>query len=729
MSKPVAHDLRACLASGLTLAVIAAWGPLGGVTSAFAQARPTAVAVDLGGASIAVDGRLDDAAWARAPVNGGFVERSPTPRATPPVDTRFRVLFDRDAIYVAVEMDLLEGETPRALALSRDSFDIYSDDAITLKIDVARDRRTTLGFAVNPANTQLDYVAVENGAQMRREFDAVWESATTIRSDAWVAEFRIPVAALGLPPEDGDRVLGFNVTRDHNRRFATDDWAHLPPEFGAFAALHYGDLVGLAGLAGGHSLQIIPYLAVTVPDDRATWEPLAAEAVALRAGADLRLRIASDVWSELTVLTDFAQIDLDDQIVNLDRFSLFLPESRPFFLTGLDLFELGERGEAQLFFSRRIGLDDAGNERPLYSGLKVYGHEGAIGFGLLDVMTGTPTENLAVSRVRVNFSDHANVGIMTTTRNDIESRDASYGVGLDAALRGLDDRLELTGAWAAATDGELVVENRMLGQARLRYQGEHLQPSLRGLYVEDHFDPGLGFVQRQGIARTQATLPVVLRTHELGLDSVTLTGDGTLDLDDELRARLGSRSEGSLALSWPAVEVSATLGHGEDVVEDPFTLAGRATIPVGRYQGVRARYSLSASSQRNPYGTISYEARSGFFGGFLHGVDVSTGVAFGAHLKLSLGAALAFIDLPAQAPLRTATVNTVLAIAPSTVWGVDLIFQLNSADETTIGLARLRYRYLPGSDIFLVYRQDVDYQGHYHGRTTLKLTYWWDAML
>src|SRR5262245_24963960 len=126
----------------------------------------------------------------------------------------------------------------------------------------------------------------------------------------------------------------------------------MPPEFGAMAVVHYGELRGITGIGGGRPLAAIPFVlarAGALPGDRAGG--------ARKAGGDLKLRIGADAWAELTVFTDFAQVDLDDPVVNLDRFPLFLPEKRPFFLSGLEVFQFGSTGAAQLFFSRRIGLD------------------------------------------------------------------------------------------------------------------------------------------------------------------------------------------------------------------------------------------------------------------------------------------------------------------------------------------------------------------------------------
>lgn len=152
-------------------------------------AEPSLEALRVEDGAIAADGRLDEPAWARAPVGGGFVERSPRSGAVPPVATEVRVLHDHEALYVGVTMSLLPGETPRALEMTRDDTEIWSDDAVTIKFDVQRDRRSTVGFAVNAAGAQIDFVALDSGRSFRLEYDALWECGTTTTlREPWTSE-------------------------------------------------------------------------------------------------------------------------------------------------------------------------------------------------------------------------------------------------------------------------------------------------------------------------------------------------------------------------------------------------------------------------------------------------------------------------------------------------------------------------------------------------------------
>ena len=689
-----------------------------------AQAHPR------GEAEIHIDGRLSEPIWAEAPESSGFVERQPTPRATPPVDTRFRVLYDGSALYVGMTMDLLPGEEPRALELRRDSFGLYSDDAVTVKIDVTHDHRTTVGFAVNPAGTQLDYIATDNGVHFRTEYDAVWESATRVEAGAWVAELRIPVAALGLSDGEGPRIFGFNVTRDHSARFATDDWSHLPPEFGPVSALHYGELRGVSDMGGGRPLSFVPYVLVRLRES--------AEHVRddeLRAGGDIRMRIAEDVWGELSVLTDFAQVDLDDEVVNLDRFPLLFPEKRPFFLSGIDVFEFADVGASRIYHSRRIGLGADGQEIPVLGGLKLYGHAGPLRFGALSVLTSEPFDASSwnVGRLRVDLGDASYVGLLLTA-GPRPTEDAlgapgepTYGLayGLDTSIRTLDDRLELAGSLAAVdrvTDGEL-----MSGYARVGYRTDVFRPGVSILRVGDRYDPPLGFVRRLGVLQTRLDLPLVFRPD--GMRSIQIAAGAGADHADELDRRLGAEAELLFDADWGALGLGASAGLHEDVVEEAFDLLGTLPIASGTYRGVSMEYRFHTSENRNPWGSLRYRGSSAFFGGVVHTVEASGGLSLGAHLRLTLTASQSVLQLPGLGDTSPLAINSTLTIAPSTDLALDVLFRVNDVAETTAGLARLRWRYLPGSDLFVVYRQDLDFRGNLVATLTLKATFRYDLLL
>ncbi|HJL00324.1 MAG TPA: DUF5916 domain-containing protein [Polyangiaceae bacterium LLY-WYZ-15_(1-7)] len=706
---------------------------------------------------IRIDGRLDEPIWEEAEEATGFVERRPLTGQPAPARTRFRVLYDPEALYVGVVCELLPGETPRGVEMTRDDFRLFSDDAISLKFDVRHDRRNTVGFATNPAGAQLDYVAVDNGTSFRREFDAVWEVATSVREGAWVAEFRIPVAALGLAPTEGARVLGFNVTRDHNHRRATYDWNAIPLEFGATSALHYGELRGMEGMAGGRPLILIPYLLGAWREGDESRPPRGSPWT-LGAGLDARVRLADDVWGELTTLTDFAQVDLDDPAVNLDRFPLFFPERRPFFLSGLDVFEFGLEAVAQPFFSRRIGLDEGRDEIPMLAGAKVYGRaplseRTSLSFGVLNALTGgdlfgdAPLTNDSVARLRLNVGEASYVGgIATVHWVDGARTRPETTAGADFRLRAAEgQRLQIDGFFAG-TFAERAAEpedemapppplesvRSAAGQLAVRWRGAAFRPSASLLWVDAEFDPAVGFVRRRGVAQANATIQYQHRTSTYGLEAVDLYLRGTQELEQDLSGSLGRNVNAELALGWVAGGyLYLRADWDEKVVREAFEVAGRE-VPAGVYRGPRVFAGFSRPDTVNPAFSIDYFGEGSYFGGVQQTVSGTFSAYASRFFRFALSGAGSFVRLPNEEPFVAATGAASFTVAPTTTLQMDGVFQINNVAGSLVTLARLRWRYVPGSDLFVVYREQRPYGGgtvERERRLTVKLTYRYDALL
>ena len=695
---------------------------------------------------IVIDGQLREPDWGAAAESGSFTERRPVVGSTPPVDTDFRVLYDADALYFGIVCELAPDERPRAVELARDNFRIFSDDSVSVKIDVRRDRRTTLGFAVNAAGAQLDYIAIDNGAQFIVQFDSVWESAVSADEHAWYAEIRIPVAALGIPPLEGDaRVMGLNVTRDHNAVRGTYDWAAMPVQLGAVAAQYYGELRGLNDLSSGRPFRAIPYLLGGYREDDPS-RFVAGTPWTLSAGGDLLFRLGERTFSQITVLTDFAEVDLDSPAINLNRFALFFPERRPFFLTGLDVFEFGTSGIAQPFFTRRIGLDENRQEELMLGGLKAYGRvpvgDTSINFGLLDVITGIDQPvNHGVARLRLNLGRASYVGALTTVRYRHPNR-PNVTAGADFLARMAKGKLEtsgfVTGTFNETTndEDETTIERGLAGRIAAQWNGQAFRPSAAFLWIDETFDPRMGFVRRRGITEARATLRGQHRTRRLGLEAVDVRVIGTQTLDHRLRQSLGRQARLQLDLNWiSGWGFSSSIEYFEDVVQTEFELIGN-TIAPGAYRGPIARFSLWRSSARNPGLELDYTADAAFFGGRRQTLSASVNLAITKYARLIVSGSPSFIDLPNVDPFVALTGSVNAFITPSPNLRLDATLQVNTVDQTLTTLARARWRYLPGSDIFLVYRErrpygsarsDPDLQ--LERRLILKINYRYETLL
>jgi hypothetical protein len=303
---------------------------------------------------IHLDGVLDEADWARAPVATSFTQRFPDPGKPATFQTEVRILYDDDAIYVGARMFDPHPDSIVAPMARRDPQDIYSDwfDVI---FDGYQDRRTGFRFGVNPAGTKLDVYHFNDGDD-DDAWDARWDVSTRIDSLGWTAEYRIPLSQLRFHGSATEQTWGLNFYRDVARRDEWTFWSPYPPTAPGFVS-NFGDLTGLEGLEPASPVDIVPYVSThTVTNDARTGNPLTRGTTAsTTAGADLRVGLGSALSLHGTINPDFGQVEVDPAVLNLSAVETFFPEKRPFFLEGAGIFEFGSLPvSAQFGFSRFV---------------------------------------------------------------------------------------------------------------------------------------------------------------------------------------------------------------------------------------------------------------------------------------------------------------------------------------------------------------------------------------
>jgi hypothetical protein len=475
------------------------WAQLARADSATGGA-PTLRAAPLEG-SIVIDGRMDEPAWESAPRATGFVQRAPDPGAPATERTEVRVLYGRDALYVAARLYGSPDSIAAQLA-RRDASGIYSD-WFTLLLDSDDDNRTAFAFGVNPREVKRDYVLAENGVR-DLSWDAVWEARTRVDSLGWTAELRIPLSQLRFTP--GAAAWGVNFQREIARREETAFWAPIPPDAPGFVS-RFGTLTGLSALNSPTRLEVEPYAVSRVT--RAPAEPgnpfYAPNQLSASLGADFRYGVTSSLTLTGTVNPDFGQVEADPAVVNLTAFETRFPERRPFFVEGAEIFEFELGGGGDLFYSRRIGAPPRGSvpqgaafhqlpERTTILGAAKLSGKTANGWsiGVLNALT-AEEEALYSTRdgreLRAGVEPLTHFGVARVIRDFRQGRSA-FGAILTTTHRRLDPEGTLgflpSAAYAAGVDG------------RHRFGGGNYE--LQAYAVGSHLQGGseaIGLVQRQ----------------------------------------------------------------------------------------------------------------------------------------------------------------------------------------------------------------------------------------
>ncbi len=381
--------------------------------------------------SPAIDGRLDEPVWTRAPLASAFVQAEPRQGDAATEGTDVRVVFDERYLYVGVVChDSTGADQLRVRDLRRD-FDETTDDFFGIAIDGVQDGRSAMVFRVNPRGALRDQQTVDGGLA-DVDFDAVWIARTARDERGWTAELAIPWDTLRY--REGHGTWNVNFQRMHRRKNESSGWSPWPRVMQPFRMDYAGRLTGLEPPPPGRNLRLQPYVLGDATRTDTSGGRLDREQAEI--GTDLKWAVTSNTVLDLTVNPDFGQTDVDRQVVNLTRFSVFFPERRQFFLENRGVFFTGNGGRFEPFFSRRIGLDDAGGPIPINAGARVTMRSAGHAFGALAASQGgdgTESE-FGVVRYVKNFSGQNRLGGIVAARRDRDG-ESNVVAGVDGFWR------------------------------------------------------------------------------------------------------------------------------------------------------------------------------------------------------------------------------------------------------------------------------------------------------
>ncbi|HEX8109024.1 MAG TPA: DUF5916 domain-containing protein, partial [Kofleriaceae bacterium] len=668
-------------------------------------------AMPRGPAPLRIDGKLDEPAWATAKPAGDFFRRWPT-EGWPSQPTTFRVLYDDQALYFGIVSILAPGEKPRITNLKRDAVTrFWYDDNVQLEIDVAHGKQDLMLFGVNAAGVQLDAMQLDNGRQFVIEWDAQWESASHVEGNVWTVEIKIPASELGGLSRLA--TIGINVVRNDMMLAETHSWSLIPQGLPLEHTPLYGELHGTdVGthtplVAEAYVLGAAPGLADTLNTHDRDY--------GAKAGLDLRTRLGASTFVEASVLTDFAQVELDNQQLNLDRFALFYPEKRDFFLSGLDVFNFGRAGIAQPLFTRTIGLDANGDIERVWGGLKAYRRNDRFSFGLLDVVTAetanSPLTNWAAGRARVRVGDATSIGVLGTLKQPLTQGTSApaatenFTAGADFESR-FTDRATASGFGSVSATPDTTNPHGVLAGGDLSVGGDVFGPKLSLLYVSRHYDSQTGFVARTDIASIDGLLPVRYFFANERIRALELDVTGGVTTDAAIRhletgyvsGYVTAETTGSIKpyVSWRALH---------DVVSDDFALSPALTVHAGTYRSVTGVMGVSTTFPAMVLLDLSYSPTTGFFGGERQSISESLSAPLGQHVLVVENATGAWVKLGDQHDFLY-VVNGELDLRASRQLGLEMLATYDSVKAAFQGQARLRWDPIAGTSVFLVYRDD-----------------------
>lgn len=648
----------------------------------------------------------------------------PTFGGEPSERTEFRVVHDGRYLYFACWNFFEDASRIQDFSLERNQVGWDSDNC-GIFLDTLNDEENALVFMTWPSGNRTDF-ALTNDAQspMNTDWNSFWDVVVTGDERGWFAEFRIPFSSLLLQADGGQVVMGASFSRNLSWNNERITHPSVAPGFGVFSFARPSQMrkVVLEGVERERPVYLTPYSLAgggfrhVLNGARTSWER-DSENVG-EVGLDLKAALSSNLTLDLTFNTDFAQIEADDQQVNLSRFSLFFPEKRRFFQERTANFDFSLGGQDRLFHSRRMGLAD-GRPVRIYGGARLVGRVGEWDVGLLNMQTGEselqPSENQGVLRVRRRvLNANSYVGGIVTSR---VASGGGYNVlyGGDAILRVADrDYLALT--WTQSFDdrvddsAEGVVRplDRALFRVHLERRGEdQFNYSLDVSRAGEAFEPGLGFLRRGGTEKFEGDLGYgwrpgpesALLRYNVAIEGAAFrrNRDGTLETFE-----LGFRS---LVETRGAHQLTLTVPFRRENLARGFSLPAGAGVPEGVYTFVQGRLQYRAPPRWVFRPSVTIEGGS-FFDGRQVSVTFGPNWSPSKHLSISGNYRVDHVRFSARDQRFTAHVAQLRTeVMVSNALSAAAFVQYNSAGRLAVANVRLRYNPREGNDLFIVWNE------------------------
>ena len=688
-----------------------------------------------------IDGVLDEAVWASANLVDQFVQQEPR-EGQPGTDrTEVRVLYDKGRLFIGVRAFASLPVT--ATEMRRDADRLFDEDNFQVIVDTFHDSRNAYMFLTTPLGAKLEQQVFDEGegggrgttANINRNWDGVWDVAATILPDGWTAEIAIPFSTVRFVPKD-PQVWGVNFQRHVRRKNETVMWAPIPKAYTLTKVSLAGELQGLSGISRGLDLRLKPFFVGGARDVQLS--PVSGATDAIHdVGLDARYGVTAGLNLDLTLNTDFAQVEVDEQQVNLTRFGLFYPEKRDFFLENSNFFTMGTGSaftsapvQTDLFFSRRIGLSAAGTPLPILGGVRLAGKSGKNNIGVLDIQTdaafGKPADNFLVGRYSRDVFKRSRVGAIFINKDTLGgSTHFNRTMGVDAVLAP-SANLQIN-SYLAKTETPGQDGQDMAFYGRIAYRDPKWNVWLNYLDVQKNFNAEAGFVQRTGIRTTKAYFGPTPRpkTGNVKLFEPMYVLTYTTDQTNRMIGRQHHYMLGTTLRddSFINVIVQQTL----DVLDQPFRIRPTVVIPAGSYQMNELMLTYNTSPGRRLYQRLTVSPNQ-FYDGTRLTVTAAAGIRASSRFATEIQYNRNDVKMPwGNFLVNLSTLRVDYTFSPRMT--IRSLTQYNTSTHEISNNVRFNLIYRPGSDLYVVFNDlsqtglPADIFGKKDRQLVVKMTY------
>ena len=662
--------------------------------------------------AIEIDGHLNELDWIQAQVIDDFTQQFPDEGQPTTQRTEVRMLYDTEKLYIGFECYDSEPEKIVANEMRRDG-QLWQNDNVYIMLDTYGDKRQCFFFRTNPLGARSDTAVTGGGENLNGSWDCIWEAAGRQHDQGWTVEIAIPFNQLRFKNSDS-MVWGVNFGRNIARLNQTTQWIPVPQSQswpGTYHPIYQGKLTGLQGIASPSYFDVKPYLLGGLGRtlDAGDWQQTTERDL----GLDMKYGITSNLTLDLTLNTDFAQVEADQEEVNLTRFSLFFPERRDFFLEGIGLFEFGAGvggfgpPPLSVFYSRRIGIEDEKEVR-LLGGGKLTGKIGDYSVGALNMTTAasedTPLTNFSVLRMQRDILSDSTLGFILTNRQRDFGQTYHRNGGIDLFLRPHDQwrmHAMTVGSWSPNPD-----ERDLAWYLSNDWRNKHFHVNASYLDIGPQFTSEMGFMHRRDIRSLMLRTDYKRQIGRYGVRETGATLSGGYLLDHGNTTIGWDVGVGADLIRFSDDGISLDFRRSFDRVDEAFTI-GDAEIPAGDYEMNQVSLRTFTETSR-PFSVFGRAGYADYFHGNRVGFSIDGQWRLTYQLALETRYQRNWIDLPETELFTTNVVGARVSYALNTGFFTKLYTQWNDSAQRASANFLINYIYRPGSDFYFVYDQAWD---------------------
>lgn len=695
--------------------------------------------------SIAIDGELNEADWKNAEVIDEFVQIEPHAGEPNSEPMEVRILYDDENIYIGFLC--YDSDITKLVAneLRRDSRGLHDNDNVFVLLDTYNDKRSGFFFRINALGAIQDRAITNNGDTLNRDWDAVVVCQSKINDASWTSELSIPFSQLRFKISDPIE-WGINVGRELMKSKEETVWASVPVSFGGLAkyrTTNLGTLVGLDGLSPSRNIEILPYVlpGTTLTNDDNAVQETARE---FKFGFDAKYGITPNLTADVTYNTDFAQVEADEEQVNLTRFNLFFPEKRPFFLEGAGLFDFGVPRQSfrrpppmLLFYSRQIGFAE-GRAIPIILGGKGSGKVGSYGVGFLNVLTGSysedsteedpidiPQTNYSVLRITKDAAAGSRIGLIAVNKDDIGNYNRAGGVDFEFRPT---DRLDVRAMWSRTFSPNMSGKNNAW-YVGSQWRNDIFRVSGSFTDIDEDFTPEVGYVRQKGIRQARGEMRWAPRPHKYGIREIWSGPEVNYVLTQDNQIERWSLSYSHWTSFLTDDSIMFFVNRKFEQLHEEFEIRDGIIIPIDGYQFGAFGARLSSSDTRPISATTGFEVGD-FYNGQLRKIFFNATIKPSYRISIDGDYQFNRVTLPDggfEANLFSGRLN----YSFSTNLYAKFYAQWNTETSLVTANFLINYIYRPGSDFYFVFNQTYDTDATTkavlrNSTVVAKITFWWN---